>query len=100
MTVFAIEYQYKADNELITNIRPEHRKFLAGLKDEGKLIGSGPFTDGDGGALIIIQLADSATLTDATAIMDNDPFYVGGALDGRVFHTWNPVLNIFGYQAP
>ncbi len=95
MTVFAIEYRYAPDSEKITEIRPAHREFLAQLKEEGKLIGSGPFTDGDGGALIVIRLKD-ATLADAQSLMDADPFHTQGALDGRVFHTWNPVLNVFG----
>ncbi len=94
MTVFAIEYHYPADSALITQIRPEHRAFLAKLKDEGTLIGSGPYTDGDGGALIIIRLADG-TLDQAKALMDQDPFHLNNALDNRIFHTWNPVLNVF-----
>lgn len=96
MTVFAIEYHYSADSALITEHRPRHREFLAALKEQGKLIGSGPYTDGSGGALILISLDDSATLADAKALMAQDPFHIEGALDGRVFHTWNPVLNVFG----
>ncbi|MDO4760761.1 MAG: YciI family protein [Corynebacterium sp.] len=96
MTTFAIEYRYAPDSELITEIRPQHREFLGALKAEGTLIGSGPYLDGDGGALIVIRLADSATVDDAIALMDQDPFHTAGALDGRVFHTWNPVLNVFG----
>lgn len=95
MAVFAVEYHYTPDSELITKIRPEHRAFLSKLKDEGKLIGSGPYTDGAGGALIVIRLADG-TLDDAKELMNHDPFHLQHALDNRVFHTWNPVLNIFG----
>ena len=89
MTVFAIEYHYPADSPQIIELRPAHREFLGKLKEEGKLIGSGPYTDGDGDALIVIQLDDSATIADA-------PFHTNNALTGRVFHTWNPVLNVFG----
>ena len=79
MTVFAIEYHYPADSPQIIELRPAHREFLGKLKEEGKLIGSGPYTDGDGDAL-----------------MADDPFHTNNALTGRVFHTWNPVLTIFG----
>ena len=48
MTVFAIEYHYPADSPQIIELRPAHREFLGKLKEEGKLIGSGPYTDGDG----------------------------------------------------
>ena len=96
MTVFAIEYHYPADSPQIIELRPAHREFLGKLKEEGKLIGSGPYTDGDGDALIVIQLDDSATIADAEALMADDPFHTNTALTGRVFHTWNPVLNIFG----
>lgn len=99
MTIFAVTYSYPADSSKITEIRPRHREFLGGLKKDGKLIGSGPFTDGDGGALIVISLADDATIADAQALMDQDPFHTESALTGRTFQTWNPVLNIFGYEA-
>ena len=55
MTVFAIEYHYPADSSQIIELRPAHREFLGKLKEEGKLIGSGPYTDGDGDALIVIH---------------------------------------------
>ncbi|WP_368668358.1 YciI family protein, partial [Klebsiella michiganensis] len=51
MNTFVILYHYAPDSQKILEIRPQHREFLKALKDEGKLIGSGPFTDGQGGAL-------------------------------------------------
>lgn len=98
METFAIEYQYDPHSEAIAAIRPRHREFLGALKEEGKLIGSGPYTDGNGGALIVIRLPKPATIDDATAIMDRDPFWVDGAVTKRVVHTWNPVLNVFDEQ--
>lgn len=95
MKAYCIIYDYAPDSEAIVSIRPAHREFLAGLKAEGKLIGSGPYTDGEGGALIVIRLEDSSTLADAQAIMDQDPFWVKQAVTGRKLHTWNPVLNVF-----
>lgn len=95
VTTYAVIYDYDADSEDIVNIRPRHREFLGQLKEEGKLIGSGPFTDGEGDALIVIRLADDSTLDDAYALMDQDPFWVENALNGRTIHTWNPVINIW-----
>lgn len=49
---FAAVIEYMADAEKIQAIRPKHREYLAGIKAQGKLFASGPFTDGSG-ALII-----------------------------------------------
>ena len=95
MNTFVVEYSYPADSDLITEVRPRHREFLAALKEKGMLIGSGPYTDGDGGALIVVRLPEPASLDDARELMDRDPFHTEGALTARVFHTWNPVLNVF-----
>ncbi|MEJ5927064.1 YciI family protein [Corynebacterium sp. H128] len=95
MTYFAVNYQYPADSEAIASTRPVHREFLGTLLQEGKLVGSGPFLDSDGGALIIIKLAEGATVSDATELMDKDPFTTAGLLDSRSIRPWNPVLNIF-----
>ncbi|MDO5075731.1 YciI family protein [Corynebacterium sp.] len=95
MNVFAIEYTYCDDMELVAEVRPKHREFLAQLKEEGKLVGSGPYTDDRGGALIIIRLPEPATLADAEALMAADPYLAHNALAERVFRPWNPVLNVF-----
>ncbi|MDO4686013.1 MAG: YciI family protein [Corynebacterium sp.] len=95
MNVFAIEYTYCDDLALVDQVRPKHREFLTQLKDEGKLVGSGPYTDEQGGALIIIRLPEPATVADAEALMNNDPYLAHDALANRVFRPWNPVLNVF-----
>lgn len=93
MNLVATIYTYAADSEKIAQIRPRHRDFIAELNSAGKILGSGPFTDGEGGALIVLKLPEGSSLDDARAIMDRDPFYVEGAVDSRSFHTWNPVIN-------
>ena len=42
MTIYAVSYRYDPANPRIAEVRPDHRAFIAGLKDEGKIIGSGP----------------------------------------------------------
>lgn len=95
MNYFAVSYSYPADSEAIASIRPIHREFLGALKDQGILVGSGPFLDQDGGALIIIRLPEGTTVVEATELMDKDPFHTESALDGRSIRPWNPVLNVF-----
>ncbi len=96
MTYFAVTYTYSPDSEDIVDLRPGHREFIGGLKEKGQIVGSGPFTDGEGGALIVIGLGDGSTLADAEALMNKDPFHIEGALDNRSIRIWNPVIKTFG----
>lgn len=98
MKLFAAVYTYDPDNPLIEEYRPAHREFIGKLAAQGTIHGSGPFTDGSGGALIVLSMCQQSTLADAKAIMNNDPFFIHGAIDSRSFHTWNPVINSFGYD--
>lgn len=95
MTYFAVTYTYSPDSEEIIRIRPEHREFTASLLADGKIIGSGPFTDGQGGALIVITLDEGSELADAEALMNEDPFFKEGALTNRLIREWNPVIKSF-----
>ncbi|AZA13794.1 YciI family protein [Corynebacterium choanae] len=95
MTCFAVLYTYNPASPRIAEIRPVHREFLSQLLADGKLVGSGPFTDTTGGALIVIRLDDNATVDDAEQLMNQDPFFTEKAIDSREIRPWNPVLNIF-----
>lgn len=94
MNHFAVLYRYPAGDENIARVRPTHREFLKELLDEGILVGSGPFEEGD--ALIIIRLPEGSTVADAEALMDKDPYTLEGVLPGREIFAWTPVLNVFG----
>ncbi|BAU96299.1 hypothetical protein N24_2037 [Corynebacterium suranareeae] len=95
MTYFAVLYSYNPDSEKIAEVRPVHREFIATLHEEGKIIGSGPFVDGEGGALIVIRLPEGSNLADAETLMNQDPFHMQNVLDRRVIRTWNPVTKDF-----
>ena len=43
---FAAIIEYVPDAEKVQSVRPAHRQYLAGLRDRGKLVACGPFTDG------------------------------------------------------
>ncbi|MEO8053394.1 MAG: YciI family protein [Acidobacteriota bacterium] len=85
---FALIADYDATDPRVSEVRPVHREYLAKLRDAGKLVLSGPFTD-SGGALIIYE-ADSKE--EAAAIVDADPFTKAGVLKNRVIRPWNPVM--------
>lgn len=95
MKYFAVHYTYADEAEEIVALRPKHREFLGSLKDQGKMVASGPYTDGLGSALIIIRLEDPASIDDAIQLMNDDPFHIEKAIAARTVREWNPVLNIF-----
>ena len=47
------------------------------------------------GATPCAEVEGSASLADATEVMDKDPYVAAGALKARDVHEWNPVSNIF-----
>ena len=93
MKYFAATYTY-GEQSLVDATRPAHREFIASQLALGRIVGSGPYTDGEQ-ALIILQLPDTATEADVSAILDEDPYTVAGALAARDIREWNPVSNIF-----
>ena len=54
------------------DVLPRHSAFLAELRATGRLEGAGPFTDGSGGAYVL--LVDS--LEEARAIAFEDPLHL------------------------
>ena len=85
---YAAVIEYSPDNAKIAEIRPAHRQYLAELRDAGRLVLAGPFTD-DSGSIIVYE-APSAE--EAERLLQADPFY-----DQRIFmryqlRPWNPVL--------
>lgn len=58
-----------------------HKRFLAGLREQGRLQETGRFTDGTGGAYIV--LADS--LEQAKEIVYTDPVHTTGASELTVY---------------
>jgi uncharacterized protein YciI len=85
---FAAIIEYSQDKAKIAEIRPAHRQYLAGLKAQGKLAASGPFTD-DSGALIVYEAADKA---EAESLMQGDPFNKNGIFLKHQLRPWNPVI--------
>ncbi|MBK4138132.1 hypothetical protein GWO52_06835 [Corynebacterium macginleyi] len=92
MKYFAVNYDYNPASPEIAKVRPAHREFTGQLFDEGTIVASGPLTDSQGGALIIVCFDDDNTqVSDVIALMDKDPFYQEGCLQGRSFREWTPV---------
>lgn len=60
---------------------PLHLAFLEGLREEGRVELSGGFSDKSGGAYLL----HAADLTEATAIVQDDPAHVSGGWDITVY---------------
>ncbi|HZU78068.1 MAG TPA: YciI family protein [Dehalococcoidia bacterium] len=85
---YAVVYTYPPDKELIQRARPDHRAYLGGLRERGKLAAAGPFTD-DSGALIIYE-ADSED--EAKQLIQSDPFHAAGVFARYQIYPWNQVF--------
>lgn len=95
MKYVAVTYEYHPHHPELAKVRPLHREFIAELKDKGFILGSGPYTDSAGGALIVVQLADDAPVSAAIDLLDEDPFHTHAIATRRYFREWNPVINSF-----
>lgn len=89
MSTFAVNYFYSASPELLAEVRPLHRQWLAQHFDAGSLLASGPKVDIPG-ALLIWQ---AQSLEDLAHLLDNDPFDIAGCIGERTIEEWNPIFS-------
>jgi uncharacterized protein len=85
---YAAVIEYLQDKEMVERLRPQHRAYLAALKEAGRLAASGPFSDGSG-ALIIYE---AESLAAAEALLKGDPFHAGGVFLRWELRPWNTVI--------
>ena len=84
---FATVFEY-GNQHLIGDVRPQHREYLSALKEQGKLVASGPFED-DSGALIIYE---AETAEEAVALIEADPFRAAGVFQSYTMKPWRQVF--------
>ncbi|MBO3085722.1 YciI family protein [Cellulomonas fengjieae] len=89
MPTYAVRYTYDERTDVRDHFRPEHRTYLSALVEHGTLLGSGPFTDGDPGALLVLR-APSPEVVDA--ILADDPFVREGLVAHSDVRAWDVVL--------
>jgi uncharacterized protein len=85
--MFVVELSFD-DNPARLEIRPEHRKRLADLRERGVLRTAGPFAD-DSGALLIFDV-DSADEVDR--LMAEDPYYRAPGVTITSKRRWTPII--------
>lgn len=87
MSLFALTYRYVGDTETITRHRPEHREYLRGLLESGKLRIAGPTGEpGPVGGLIIL---DVGSAEEVEAIAQADPFMQHGVVAAHTISSWS-----------
>jgi uncharacterized protein YciI len=89
MPTYAVRYTYDERTDVRDAVRPEHRDYLRGLADQGLLLGSGPFTDGDPGALLVFRTDDRDALA---ALLAADPFAREGIVAATDVRGWDVVI--------
>ncbi len=92
MNIAAVFYTYdsaRADD--LAAVRPKHRDFLRSLREEGKLLASGPLSPG--GALIVVR---ARAEEEALVLLDGDPMRTAGLVTKRSARMWEPVIGPFG----
>ncbi len=85
---FAVIVDYDPNDPKVPIVRPPHREYLKDMFAAGKLIVSGPFTEG-GGALIVYE---AASQEEVAALMAADPFVKEGVFKSWVVRPWNPLF--------
>ncbi|MGY4642565.1 YciI family protein [Cellulomonas sp. URHB0016] len=89
MPTYAVRYTYDDRTDVRDAVRPEHRTYLGTLAGQGVLLGSGPFTDGVPGALLVFRTDDRHALD---AVVAADPFVREGIVRDTDVRSWDVVV--------
>ena len=85
---YAAIVTYTSDASVIAKARPAHRQYFIGLKEQGKLVISGPYAD-DHGGLLVYEAENPAQVE---ALIAADPFATGGVFMSWEIRAWNVVM--------
>jgi len=89
MALHAVIYRYSPDTDRLDEHRPRHREYLRTLFEQGRIVVSGPLTDGAPGALLILDADDPAHVAE---LLDQDPFRLLGLIQEREIRQWSPAF--------
>ncbi|MEO5731907.1 MAG: YciI family protein [Byssovorax sp.] len=82
--------RYRRPLEEVLTVIDAHRAYLAGLKQRGLLLASGPFDPRSGGGLLL-RVPDEGSAAALDAIREGDPFIVHGMAQYELL-PWSPVI--------
>lgn len=82
--------RYRRPLEEVLTVIDAHRAYLAGLKQKGIVLASGPFEPRSGGALLL-RVPDEGSAAALDAIREGDPLIVHGMAQYELL-PWIPVI--------
>jgi len=90
MAIYAVQYLYAEEPQIMDGLRADHRAYLRDLIDSGQLLASGPLPDRN--AALLIFKADGPEVV--AGLLDQDPFEIAGYVGERIIEQWNPILGM------
>lgn len=87
--MYALELTFDGDDEQRLAARPAHRRRLAELHRDGRLLMAGPWAD-DSGALLVFDTDEDGI----REIMAADPYYTMPGVTVAALRDWRPVLTV------
>jgi hypothetical protein len=89
VSIYAVRYAYDDRTDLRMAVRPSHRAWLARLAGAGIVLASGPFTDGEPGAQLVLRADSRDALEEVIA---QDPLVSEGVVATIETREWEQVL--------
>ena len=86
--IYAAIAKYTPDASTIAKARPAHREYLTGLRNQNKLVISGPFGD-DAGGLLVYEAENPGQVE---TMIREDPFAKQGVFLSWEIRPWNVVF--------
>jgi len=85
---YAAIVQYTPDPSIIAKARTAHRQYLTGLKEQNRLVISGPFGD-DAGAILVYEAENRDQVE---KLITDDPFAIQGVFLAWDVRPWNVIF--------
>lgn len=85
--MWMVEYAYDDQTELRDEFRPEHRAYLEGLLNSGRMFAYGRYTDGLEPGALLIYLGE--TMEAVEDLIAKDPFVREGLVPHHRIRMWD-----------
>lgn len=90
MAIYTLKYQYVDDAEFVNEHRPEHRKYVQQLIDQGQLLAAGPLVEDDSaGGLLLFSVETKDRVLE---LANGDPFVIQGVVTSQTVSEWQVVF--------
>jgi hypothetical protein len=95
MPYYLVELTLSTNTEVTDRLRPDHRRWVAGLAAEGTVLAGGPWAEGANGAMLY-----SAPDRDALdRMISQDPYHRESAIVGVKVREWELVVGAWAFPA-